>query len=65
VPLLVSSGTFASNGEARRMITSGGVTLNGTRVTDTNGPVPEPIAGEWLVVRVGKRRLRVGRQVRR
>ena len=61
VPLLVSSGTFASNGEARRMIASGGVTVNGARVTAVDAPVADPIAGEWLVVRVGKRRLRVGR----
>jgi tyrosyl-tRNA synthetase len=59
----VSSGTFASNGEARRMIASGGVTLNGSRVTAVDAAVPPPIAGEWLVVRVGKRRLRVGRRV--
>ena len=63
VALLVSSGTFASNGEARRMIASGGVTLNGARVTGADAPVPPPIAGQWLVVRVGKRRLRVGRRV--
>jgi tyrosyl-tRNA synthetase len=63
VPLLVSSGTFTSNGEARRMIASGGVTLNDARVTAADAPVPDPIAGEWLVVRVGKRRLRIGRRV--
>jgi tyrosyl-tRNA synthetase len=63
VALLVSSGTFPSNGEARRMIASGGITLNGARITATDAPVPPPIAGEWLVVRVGKRRLRVGRRV--
>ncbi|HKB27696.1 MAG TPA: tyrosine--tRNA ligase, partial [Candidatus Limnocylindrales bacterium] len=63
VALLVSSGTFASNGEARRMIASGGITMNGTRVTAADAAVPPPIAGEWLVVRVGKRRLRVGRRV--
>ena len=63
VPLLVSSGTLASNGEARRMIAAGGVTLNGSRVTAADAPVPDPIAGEWLVVRVGKRRIRVGRLI--
>jgi tyrosyl-tRNA synthetase len=63
VPFLVSSGTFASNGEARRMIQSGGVSVNGARVSTSDAAVPEPIAGEWLVVRVGKRRLRVGRRV--
>jgi len=63
VALLVSSGTFTSNGEARRMIASGGVTVNGERVTAADAAVPPPIAGEWLVVRVGKRRLRIGRRV--
>jgi tyrosyl-tRNA synthetase len=63
VPFLVSSGTFSSNGEARRMIASGGVSLNEARVTAADAAVPDPIAGEWLVVRVGKRRLRVGRRV--
>jgi tyrosyl-tRNA synthetase len=63
VALLVSSGTFASNGEARRMIASGGVTVNGTRVTAPEAAVPDAIAGQWLVIRVGKRRLRVGRRV--
>jgi tyrosyl-tRNA synthetase len=64
VPLLVASGTFASNGEARRMIQGGGVTVNDERVTSADAPVPPLIAGEWLVVRIGKRKLRVGRVAR-
>ena len=63
VPFLVATGTFASRSEARRMVEGGGLTINGSRVTDPASVVPEPIAGEWLVVRVGKRRLRVGRKV--
>ena len=63
IPFLVSSGIFASNGEARRMIASGGLSLNNARVTTADAPVPPPIAGEWLVVRVGKRKLRIGRRV--
>jgi tyrosyl-tRNA synthetase len=63
VPFLVSTGTFASRGEARRLVEGGGLTVNGARVTDPMSGVPEPIAGEWLVIRVGKRRLRVGRKV--
>src|SRR5439155_9178905 len=51
VQLLVASGTFASNGEARRMIASGGVPVNGSRVVAADAPVPDPIAGEWLVIR--------------
>jgi tyrosyl-tRNA synthetase len=64
VPLLVSSGTFASNGEARRMITGGGVTVNDERVGAADAAVPALVAGEWLTVRIGRRKLRVGRLAR-
>jgi len=64
VPLLVASGTFASNGEARRMISSGGVTVNDERVGAADAAVPALLAGEWLTVRIGRRKLRVGRLVR-
>jgi tyrosyl-tRNA synthetase len=63
ISLLVASGTFSSRGEARRMIQSGGLSVNDERVTDPEAAVPAPVAGEWLVVRVGKRRLRIGRRV--
>jgi len=59
-PLLAGAGLFASNGEARRMVAAGGITINGVRVTDP-AHVPEPIAGEWLEVRIGKKRREVGR----
>ena len=59
--VLAEAGLFASKGEARRMIAGGGVTVNGTRVTDPEH-VPQPIAGEWLDVRIGKRRREIGRQ---
>ena len=59
--LLAEAGLFASRGEARRMIAGGGVTINGERVTDP-AAVPEPIAGEWLDVRIGKRRREIGRR---
>jgi tyrosyl-tRNA synthetase len=58
--LLAQAGLLASNGEARRMVAGGGVTINGVRVTDP-AHVPEPIAGEWLEVRIGKKRREVGR----
>ena len=60
--LLAEAGVFASRGEARRMISGGGVTINGVRVSDPVS-VPEPIAGEWLDVRIGKRRREIGRRV--
>jgi tyrosyl-tRNA synthetase len=60
--LLADAGVFGSRGEARRMIAGGGVTINGVRVSDP-AFVPEPIAGEWLEVRIGKRRREIGRRV--
>jgi tyrosyl-tRNA synthetase len=62
VELLVSSGIFASRGEARRMIQNGGLTANDERVTDPGAAVPTLVAGEWLVIRVGKRKLHIGRR---
>jgi tyrosyl-tRNA synthetase len=61
--LLAEAGLVPSRGEARRLIASGGVTVNGQRVTDP-AFVPEPVAGEWLDVRIGKRRREIGRLVR-
>jgi tyrosyl-tRNA synthetase len=58
----VATGTFGSIGEARRTIAQGGLSINDERVAAPDSPVPPPIAGEWLVVRVGKKRLRVGRR---
>jgi len=60
--LLTEAGLFPSKSEGRRLISSGGVTINGQRVTDPTF-VPEPIAGEWLEVRIGKRRREIGRRV--
>ncbi|MEX1171800.1 MAG: tyrosine--tRNA ligase [Chloroflexota bacterium] len=60
--MLSDSGLFTSRGEARRMIAGGGLTINGERITDA-AAVPAPIAGEWLDVRIGKRRREIGRKV--
>jgi tyrosyl-tRNA synthetase len=62
--LLVAAGVFGSLGEARRLIAGGGLTVANVRVASPDDPVPQPIAGEWLPVRIGKRTLRVGRLVR-
>jgi tyrosyl-tRNA synthetase len=61
--LLAEAGVVASRGEARRLIAGGGVTVNGARVADP-AAVPELVAGEWLDVRIGKRRREIGRLVR-
>jgi tyrosyl-tRNA synthetase len=62
VGFLVASGTSSSKGEARRSIAGGAITINDQRMTDADTALPEPIAGEWYVVRIGKRRVRVGRR---
>jgi tyrosyl-tRNA synthetase len=58
--LLADSGVVASRGEARRLIAGGGVMVNGERVTDP-AAVPQLVAGEWLDVKIGKRRREIGR----
>ncbi|MCD8293757.1 MAG: tyrosine--tRNA ligase [Clostridia bacterium] len=39
IPVLVAAGICSSNGEARRLIQQGGVSINDTKVTDINAPV--------------------------
>jgi tyrosyl-tRNA synthetase len=60
---LAETGLLPSRGEARRMISGGGVTINGLRVTDADAPLPAPIDGRWWLVAIGKRVRRVGRLV--
>ena len=59
---LADTGLVSSRGEARRLIANGGVTINDRRIADAEGPLPEPIADEWLVVRRGRRNLDVVRR---
>jgi tyrosyl-tRNA synthetase len=61
--LLADAGVVASRGEARRLIAGGGVTVNGARLAD-GADVPELVDGEWLDVRIGKRRREIGRLLR-
>jgi tyrosyl-tRNA synthetase len=58
--LLTEAGIFASKSEGRRLFASGGVTINGVRATDPDA-VPDLLAGEWLDVKIGKRRREIGR----
>ena len=55
VALLAATGLAPSRGEARRLIAGGAVTVNGLRITDPAAPVPDPIGGRWLEIRLGKR----------
>jgi len=64
VVVLAEAGLAPSRGEARRLIAGGAITVNGQRVADPAAPMPEPIAGEWYEVRVGKRNRAVLRVTR-
>ena len=57
----VASGLFASNGEARRTISQGGMSINDERVAAADAAVPSRIGGQWLLLRAGKKRLLVVR----
>jgi tyrosyl-tRNA synthetase len=52
--LLVTLGLAKSNGEARRLIEQGGVSIDGARVADPAATLPAAAAGSRLI-KVGKR----------
>ncbi len=56
---LVETGLCKSNGEARRLVEQGGVSLNGTRAQDANEPLPE---GEFVLFKGKKVRVKVVRK---
>ena len=53
VRLLVASGMAATNGEARRLVSQGGVKIDGRKVTDQD--LELQVDGE-LVIKIGKKR---------
>ena len=59
IGLTVAAGLFASNGEARRALSQGGVSINEERLSGPDAPLPAPIAGVYLVLRSGKRTYRI------
>lgn len=54
IKLLTETQMVASNGEARRMIEQGGVSIDGNRIADQNALIE--IAGDGIILKVGKRR---------
>ncbi|CAN5583255.1 tyrosine--tRNA ligase [soil metagenome] len=60
--LALASGLFSSRSEARRQIAQGGFSINDLRVTEPDARIPDLIEGRYLVLRAGKKRLRVGRR---
>jgi len=59
--LAVVSGAYASNGEARRAMAQGGLSINDQRLKSPDDTVPAPIDGRYLVLRAGKKSVRIGR----
>ncbi|MBE7323722.1 tyrosine--tRNA ligase [Nocardioides sp. Y6] len=59
VDLLVLTGLAKSRSEARRTVTEGGAYLNNVRVDDPDAVVSrdDVVAGSWLVLRRGKKKL--------
>jgi tyrosyl-tRNA synthetase len=55
----VASGAAASNGEARRLITQGGLYVNDRRVESFDDALPAPLHGRYWVVRTGKKNIRI------
>ncbi len=64
VRLGVASGLYPSLSEARRAIQQGAFSINDERVSSPDQLVPAPIGGEYLMLRAGRKRLRVGRRRR-
>jgi len=59
--LCLSSHTFGSRSDVRRALGQGSLRVNDVVATTFDQPVPDPIAGRYLVIRTGKRRRRIGR----
>jgi tyrosyl-tRNA synthetase len=61
VALSVAAGLFGSNGEARRAISQGGLSINEVRVTSADDVLPAPLPDGYFVLRSGKKAYRIVR----
>jgi tyrosyl-tRNA synthetase len=59
---LAVAASGSSRAEARRLISQGGFSVNGERLTDPAAAAPAPIADRWWWVALGKKRRVVGRR---
>ena len=55
VGLAVAAGLFGSNGEARRTISQGGLSINEVRVASVDDALPALLPGGYLILRSGKK----------
>ncbi len=54
--MLVKTGLFKSNGEARRLIADGGLSINGEKYKDVSGTVTEEmVTDEGIIIKKGKK----------
>jgi tyrosyl-tRNA synthetase len=60
--LAVASGLYASKSEARRGMAQGGFSINGVRIGNPDAQLPEPVAGRYLLLRAGRKKLVVARR---
>ena len=60
--MAIASGIYTSNGEARRAMAQGGLSINDVRVKAPEDAVPQPIDGRYLVLRAGKKSLKIGQR---
>ena len=59
--LAVAAGLFGSNGEARRTISQGGLSINEVRVASVDDALPALLPGGYLILRSGKKAYRIVR----
>ncbi len=57
----MAAGLFGSNGEARRTIAQGGLSINEIRVAGLDAPIPALLPGGHLILRAGKKTYRIVR----
>ena len=58
----VATGLYPSRSEARRQIEQGGLSINDERIGALDAPLPELIAGRYLVLRAGRKKLLIARK---
>ena len=61
VNVIASSGACASNGEAKRAIRQGGVSINGAKITDEKAELSRDILvnGKYIFVRIGRKKFQM------
>ena len=65
VNLIASSGACESNGEAKRAIRQGGVSINGTKITDEKAELGREVLinGKYIFVRIGRKKFQMSEVV--